>query len=187
VNAPVVLGAYGAAALLLAAGGGAKALRPHATARALGQLDLLPRQAGRLVFSPAAVRIAGLVEVAVGGAALFAAGRAGTAAAGAVAASYALFAVVVAMAYRRRAPLSSCGCFGETEAPPTPAHAALNLGFAACAVAVLVGSHASVARVTTDRPATGVVFALLTVTTAYLAYLVMTLLPQLARASGEQR
>ena len=35
--------------------------------------------------------------------------------------------------------------------------------------------------------ATGVVFALLTVTTAYLAYLVMSVLPQLARASGDHR
>ena len=48
--------------------------------------------------------------------------------------AYAGFAVFILVALRRGWALSSCGCFGRPDTPPTPAHAVLNAGAAASAV-----------------------------------------------------
>lgn len=182
MSVPLWLGGYGAAAIVLAAGGGAKAARPAATARALRQLGL--------PVSPLAVCAGGAAEVLVGGAGLVVGGR-GPAVL--VAASYLVFAIVVVAASRRGSPLTSCGCFGEVDAPPTLAHALLNLAFAGFAATVVLGGRpdavlsGGVQRVAAGQPLVGAVFVVLTITIAYLAYLVMAVLPRTAAAARALR
>ena len=53
---------------------------------------------------------------------------------GLVAATYALFAAFIVVALRRGWALTSCGCFGRPDSPPTIAHAVLDAGAAASAV-----------------------------------------------------
>jgi hypothetical protein len=180
VSPPLWLGGYGAAAIVLAVGGGAKAARPAATARALREFGV---PAPVAVFaSPVAVRAGGAAEVVVAGAALVAGGRWPAAV---IAVSYLAFAVVVALAAKSRSPLTSCGCFGEVDAPPTAAHAAVNFGIAAIAASVLATRTPPAAllgggirQVAAGHPLVGAVFLLLTAVVAYLAYLVMAVLPQ---------
>ncbi len=188
MSAPLWFGGYGAAAIVLVAGGGAKAARPASTSRALRQL--IPAPIGA-VASPLAVRVAGAAEVAIGGAALVMGGRWP---AFLIAASYLVFAVVVGIAARRDSPITSCGCFGEIDAPPTAVHALLNAGFAAIAASLVVGDSRpdavlprGVRQVAAGHPLTGGVFVLLTAVIAYLAYLVMAVLPQTAAAARALR
>ena len=47
---------------------------------------------------------------------------------------YAGFAGFVLLAVWRRAPLTSCGCFGSAGVAPTPLHAGVDAGFAAFGV-----------------------------------------------------
>src|SRR5579871_2899030 len=94
------------AAVLLVWAGAAKAWRPGDTARALA--------VAHLPATPAAVRALALVEVAVGVGAVVAGGPA----LAAMACSYGGFAAFVGVALRQGWPLSSCGCFGEPDAPP---------------------------------------------------------------------
>jgi hypothetical protein len=181
VSVSLWLGGYGAAAIVLAAGGGAKAARPAATARAMRQLGLPAHDS--------AVRIGGAAEVLIGGAALLVGGRVPAAL---VLASYAMLAVVVAVALRRGMSLTSCGCFGEVDAPPTWLHAGLNLAFAASALALLTGRRGPPAvlvggatRVAAGQPLAAAVFVFLIATIAYLAYLMMAVLPRTAAAARQ--
>jgi hypothetical protein len=177
VNVPLWFGGYGAAAIVLAAGGAAKAVRPAGTARALRRL--------RVPASPAVVRTGGAAEMAVGGAALVAGGRWPAVL---VLVSYAAFTAVVAVAARRGSPLSSCGCFGEVDAPPTNLHAVLNAAFAALAAAAVARAGAVPSVVTAaghvagGRPVAQFAFWLLTATAAYEAYLAMAVAPRTAAA-----
>src|SRR5690606_10757561 len=82
-------------------------------------------------------RIVGLVEVAVGAAAV----AWWRPALGALALLSLAFALVTVRALRAGA--SSCGCFGSATAPPTVAHVAVNLVGAAASAVVLVGSSAA--------------------------------------------
>ena len=185
MSVPIWLGGYGAAAVVLAGAGAAKVARPANTARALRQLGL--------PASTVAVRAGAASEVLVGGAAVFVGGRWPAAL---LAASYLAFAVVVVVASRRGSPLTSCGCFGEVDAPPTLVHAVVNAAFAAMAASLLVGGRppaivpAGAQRVAAGHPLVGAVFVLLTLTIAYLAYLVMAVLPKtsaVARLRHAQR
>src|SRR6266550_3440753 len=128
MTAPIWYGPYAAAALLLAAGGLMKLARPHSTARAL-------RSAG-LPNSIVAVRIGAGVELVLAATAIVAGG---TLPAAGIALSYLAFAAFIVLAYRRGGPVSSCGCFGEVDSPPTVLHVLLNIGAASAA---LVAWHA---------------------------------------------
>jgi hypothetical protein len=175
--APPLFGGYSAGALLLVAGGAAKTFRPDGTARALGQLGLpIPPPA-----LTSLVRAGGVAEILVGAAALV---LGGSIPAALVAASYVLFAAVVVAAVRLGAPLSSCGCFGQVDAPPTPSHAVVNLALAACAMASLAGGRVvpSTTGYLARQPAAAIPFLILTAVTAYLAYLVMAVLPRTVAA-----
>ncbi len=111
-----------AASGLLVAGGAAKAARPHDTARAL-------RAAG-LPVPASAVRLLAGIEVVVGAAAAVVGGPAPAAA---VAASYAAFTAFLTVALRRGWSLSSCGCFGEPDSPPTVVHLVVDAALALAA------------------------------------------------------
>jgi len=156
-------------AALLGAAGLAKVARPAPTARALRSVGL-PVPAGL-------VRAGAAAEVAVGGGfVLFG----GWLAAGAVALSYAGFAVFVGAALARGGTVSSCGCFGEPDTPPTLTHllvcAAGAAGAAAAASTHPVGAWALVSA----HPAQAPALLLLVACTAYCGYLLMAVAPRLA-------
>jgi len=165
-----VAGPFLAIAALLAAGGVLKVARPATTAKALETMGL--------PSSPSLVRVGAAVEATVAAAAVV---WAAPALAAAVAMSYAGFAGFVLAALRRGVPLSSCGCFGVDDTPPTYGHVALNLVAAAVATTVALGSSRA-GLVDLGRLEGSVllrcVFLVVTAACAWLAYVALTLLPQ---------
>ena len=123
MNLPPVTAPYLAAITLLGAAGVAKALRPAETANALA--------AAGLPADRAWVRAGAAGEVGLAAVAFLLPGPATGAL---VALTYGLFAAFIVLALRRGWALTSCGCFGQPDSPPTVAHAVLNAGAAACAV-----------------------------------------------------
>lgn len=116
-------------AAVLVVAGVAKLIRPRETARALaGAVGGSPRPWSLVV------RAGALAEAGVGTVCLLGGGRP---AAGAVAASYAGFAVYVAWARLSHRPLATCGCLGEPDTPPTWSHSGL------CAIAALSAAVAA--------------------------------------------
>jgi hypothetical protein len=155
---------YLAAALLLVAAGLAKAIEPLSLVRAL-------RAAGLRVRAPLLarwVRAFAVVEAVVG---VLAVVRPGPFVATAVAISYAGFTAFVLRALRSGSPLASCGCFGKTDTPPTPGHAAVTALLAVAAAVVAVDAAAPL------YPALVVVSGVL----AYLTYLTLAVLPLTSR------
>ena len=123
MSLPPVTAPFLAATVLLGAAGLAKAVRPGDTANAL--------QAAQLPVGRNLVRIGSLVEVAV---AVVALAVPGPVTAALVAAAYLMFTAFIVVALRRGWALSSCGCFGRSDSPPTRLHAVLNAGAAGSAV-----------------------------------------------------
>ena len=155
---------YLAGALLLVAAGLAKAVEPLSLVRAL-------RAAGLPVRAPLLarwVRVFAALEAALGGLALV---RPGTLPAIGVALSYAGFTAFVLRALRSGSPLASCGCFGKTDTPPTPGHAAVTAVIAVAAVLIALGGAAP-----RDLP-----LAVVSAVLAYLTYLALAMLPLASR------
>ena len=173
----MLAGPFIVAAALLAAGGAAKVVRPAPTARALGEMGL--------PASATLVRLGAAVELAVGAGAL---AGAGGAFAVLVALSYLGFAVFVAAALRRGVPLSSCGCFGVEDTPPTRTHLALNVAATAVAgaVALGVGGGGGLTEITAMDGSIllRAAFVVLTATSVWFAYVALTLLPTLQEPSS---
>jgi len=169
-------GPFLVAAALLGAGGASKIVRPATTARALGTMGL--------PSSTALVRAGAGAELAVAAGALAGGGRLF---AGLVAASYLAFAIFVLVALRGGVPLSSCGCFGVADTPPTAVHVGINVAATAVAGAVALGwAHAGgLPDITTMEGSLllRVVFVVLTAASAWLAYVALTELPKLQAAT----
>jgi hypothetical protein len=132
--------------LVLVVAGVSKVSDPSATGTTLGALGL----PGGAV----AARAVGVVEVALGigglavGGPWFAAG---------VAAAYAAFAVVVALARRRDLP--TCGCFGAASAPPSVVHVVVNSVSAVVAAVAAATSPVPAADGLADLGGIGLVVA----------------------------
>jgi len=154
------IGPYLVACGLLAVAGAAKALRPDATARAL-------RAAG-LRVPTTAVRAGGGVEAVLGAAA---AGTGAPLLAALVAASYVAFAGFIVLALWRGTPISSCGCFGKADTPPSPLHVALDVAAAATAAIVAQRAAHSLPRALAHQALGGAPLLVLVAVTGYLAYL----------------
>jgi hypothetical protein len=107
------------ASILLIVGGTVKVARPSTTANAVG------------VAAPI-VRVGAAAELTVG---LVACATGAVPAVALVAASYVAFAVFVAWALWREAPLATCACFGEPDSPPTLLHVLIDLALAVSAAA----------------------------------------------------
>ena len=151
---------YLAAALLLVAAGLAKAVEPLSLVRAL-------RAAGLRVRAPLLarwVRVLAAGEALLGAVAVV---RPGPLVAVAVALSYAGFTAFVLRALRSGSPLASCGCFGKTDTPPTPGHAAITALLAIAAGLVAVGSAASL----------DISLVVVSGVLAYLVYVMLAVLP----------
>lgn len=155
-----------AAAGLLVCTGVAKLRRPGPASAAL--------RAARL---PGAGRALGAVEVVVGVACLAVGRRAELAA---MALVYLGFAGFVVLARRPGSAVSSCGCAGTPDTPPTWTHAAIDLALAAAATGALLRPPAPLADQLTT-PA-GIVAALLAGVLGGLLWLAVTALPRLVGA-----
>lgn len=172
---PVSLaGPFAIAATLLLVGGALKARRPDDTARAL-----------RGVGFPASnglVRAGGVVEAIIGASALATGNRLS---ASLLALSYVAFVAFVGLALQRHAPISSCGCFGRAETPPSPLHAILNLAAAGVGVAVALRPRIGFIHVLSDQPLLGVPYLALVALGASLAFLSLSALPRLMHAVSQ--
>jgi hypothetical protein len=161
---------------LLGGAGALKVVRPAPTAGALRQIGL--------PVPTAAVRIAAAAELGIATAAMVDGSRPFAAL---VAVSYLAFAAFVVVALRRDVPLSSCGCFGVEDTPPTPVHLAVNLAAAATAATVALGvaEGGGLAAITTMDASLLLrgAFVLSTAAATWLAYVVLTDLPRLMKAA----
>lgn len=159
---PILTGPFYGCCLLLAGAGVEKGWRPEDTARGL-------RMAG-LKVPPSAVRAGGAAEALIATAAILTGDRL---LAGLVAVSYAAFAGFVVWAMRRRAPLSSCGCFGRADTPPTITHVAVNVACCAVAAGVTESPIANVTAVLARQPLAGLPLAVLSAAVAFAAFLLL--------------
>lgn len=160
-------GLFAIVASLLALGGASKAMQPADTVGALRGLGL--------PSSGALVRAGGVAELVIGVGALVTGARPFAVL---VAVSFAAFAVFVALALRRGAPIGSCGCFGKADTPPSVTHIVFNACAAGVAVGVAVDPVSGIADVVADQPLLGLPFLLLVAVGVYLAFLTLTLLPR---------
>jgi hypothetical protein len=166
-------GIYLMGAALLVVAGTLKALRPYDTARAVAAA--LPATPARMW--PPAVRALAVVEAALGVVAIALPGRP---VALAVAVSYLGFALWVLWARAQGGSLSSCGCFGTPEVPPTVLHAVLNAVAAGGAVGVAVAAPSgSVLTDLSRQYFDGVPLVAASALAAWLVYLVMSPLARL--------
>src|SRR3954447_20519094 len=117
---------FAAAALLILAAV-PKIRRPEDTVRAL-------RSTG-LPGSDLLVRLLALAEILIGGYALSVGDRVSALL---VAASYLLFSGFVLLARFRNGVVSSCGCFGQPDTPPTRSHIVVTALLAAGAVGAAI-------------------------------------------------
>jgi hypothetical protein len=175
----VLAGPFAIAAVLLAVGGAAKAVRPRDTAQALTAVGV---RFPRWVPARVAVRIGGVVEVGVGVGALLVGGPVLCAL---VAVSYLAFTAFVVVALRRDAPISSCGCFGKVDTPPSLVHVVLDLAFAAVATAAAFTGDVALPDVLGDQPLLGIPFLLLVGIGCSLVFLAFSSLPKTMAAVRE--
>jgi uncharacterized membrane protein YphA (DoxX/SURF4 family) len=151
----LLTGALQILAVVVVVGGAAKLVMPAAFSETL-------RSLGVPGGAPLA-RLAGLVEIGLGAAALIVGGRAWAAA---LAALYAVFTVVVVLARRRGA--ESCGCFGSVAAPPSTLHVVIDAASAAVALAAAIVGVPGLTDVLADQPLAGVPYLALIAIGAWL-------------------
>jgi len=165
---PALVVPYAAAAVLLGVAGVPKVRDPGDLVRAVRSVGM--------PFGRGAVRAFAVAEVVVAVAALAVPSRVTAAL---LAAMYAVFTAFVVTALRRGGVLSSCGCFGRADTPPTWAHALVT--GAASAVALLVAIDppgTSPWSALTDSGALAVVgFVALVSLVGFLGWQVMAVLP----------
>lgn len=173
----ILAGPFAVAAALLAVGGALKVAQPADTAVAL-------RMAG-LAIGAGVVRALAVAEVVVAAGAL-ATGNALLV--GAVALSYAAFTGFVAVALARDLPLSSCGCLGGIDTPPTGVHVAVNAAAAAVSALAAARGLPPFHEVVADQPLAGVPFLGLVAVSTWLAVVAMSEVPRSRRPrSGAAR
>lgn len=157
-------------AALLLVSGGAKLADPAPTSGAL-------RIAG-LVSGSGVVYTLAVAEIATGAISLLAGG---TVAGWAMAVLYGGFGWFVAFALHRRIPISSCGCFGKVDTPPSVVHLFLNAAGLAGGVWAALSHSLSLISVLDDQPVAGLPYLAFVAAGTYAAYLLLTALPVLLR------
>jgi hypothetical protein len=156
-------------ALLLVAGT-QKLIDPSSTSGALRAADL--------PGSIALVRLLALAEMGVAVAFLVWGGPV-PAALGAL--LYAGFAGFVVNAIWRDLPISSCGCLGATETPPTMVHVVLNLGATVVLAFAAIIPIGPLGGLVGQEVRTVLPFVLFTGVTVYLLYAMLAILPLVSR------
>ena len=157
-------------AALLLVSGGAKLADPVPTSGAL-------RVAG-LASGSGVVYTLAVAEIATGASSLLAGGAL---AGWALAALYGSFGLFVAYALHRHIPISSCGCFGKVDTPPSFMHLILNFGGLVGGVWAAVTSGPSLISVLAEQPLAGVPYLAFVAAGTYAAYLLLTILPVLSQ------
>jgi methylamine utilization protein MauE len=168
-------GPFAIAAVLLLIGGALKAVQPGDTARALSAL--------RLPSSPVLVRSGAMVEAAIGASALAFGDRLS---ASLVAVSYGAFGAFVLAAMVRGTPISSCGCFGRPDTPPTAIHVAVDAAAAVTAVGMALGSGPRLPDGLSDHPSLAILFVVVVAAGAFLVFIVLTTLSSAAAARASR-
>jgi hypothetical protein len=174
----VLAGPFAIATVVLAVGGALKAMAPADTAHALRLL--------RLPSAPFLVRAGGVFELVVALGALL---TGASALAIVVALSYAVFVVVVMLALAAGTPISSCGCLGRVETPPSWVHVGIDVvavGVAAAA-AVAVDEEMALPDVLSRQPLLGLPFLLLVGVGVALVFLAFSALPKTMAAARRLR
>jgi hypothetical protein len=159
------------ASALLAIAGADKVVRPEPTLGALRSVGLRAR--GGVIVA----RVLGAVEVAIGATAI---GLGGRMPAALVGLAYLGFAGFVAVALRRGGAVSSCGCFGAEDTPPTAVHLVLDLLAAGLAGAAAVWPVGGLPEVIAEQSALGVPFLAMVALATWFAYLALSVLPGVA-------
>jgi hypothetical protein len=174
----ILAGPFAIATVVLALGGALKAMAPEDTAYALRAL--------RLPSAPLLVRAGGVFELVVAVGALV---TGATVLAVVVALSYAVFAVVVLLALGAGTPISSCGCLGRIETPPSWVHVGIDLVAAgvAAAAAVAVDAEMALPDVLSNQPLLGLPFLVLVGVGVALVFVALTALPKTLAAAREPR
>ena len=175
----VLAGPFAIATVLLALGGAAKAVRPRDTAQALTAVGI---RFPRVLPARVVVRVGGAVEAILATAALLVGGPVLCAL---VALSYLAFAGFVLVALRTGAPISSCGCFGKVDTPPSIVHVVLDLAFAGVAATAAFVGDVALPDVLGDQPLLGIPFLMLIVIGCSLVFLAFTALPKTMAAVRE--
>lgn len=171
-----LLGAYYTSAAVVGVAGASKLRKPMVTARALHAVGLPHR--------PMYTRVLGAVECAVGVAALFEPNQSAFALAG----LYAAFAVITTYQLIGHSTVTSCGCFGDVETPPTPYHILFDAGaFAIALIVALSSSPDGLNRLITAHPALGASYLVALAAAVYLAVLSLSLLPIVGPRSSVNR
>jgi hypothetical protein len=160
-------GPFLAISALLVVAGSMKVYRPKFTVGAL--------RAARLPAGPALVRGLGLGELVVGIGAIV---NGGPLWATAVAVFYIGFAGFVIHALRSGIPISSCGCFGSPDTPPSVGHVVLNSTATAVALAVAIAPIGPWVGLSATDAGTATAFLLFSGATVYLLYAIVDVLPQ---------
>jgi hypothetical protein len=174
VSADVVAAPFFIASALLAVGGLTKLRDPVPLARVLRQ--------ARLPSGQPAVRAFGLAETTAGVAALV---RPGLVTGAAVGALYVGFSAFLLWLLVERIPVTSCGCLGARETPPSIIHLVLNACAAAAAVAVAAGAEPSgIVPFAVDLSYRAIPFVIGLAATAYAAYLALAFLPNALSSYG---
>jgi hypothetical protein len=151
--------------IVLGVAGAEKLRKPEYTVLALGALSLPD--------SHLAVRVLGAFELVLS---LLGFALLGTETAALVAACYAGFAIVIWRLMRSGAPLSSCGCLGSAEVPPSRFHLAFNLS-AAAAAGLFAVDPGSLSLLWQSGPLLAVVAVVSLAGSSYLAHAFLQWLP----------
>lgn len=177
-----LIGPYLIGCTLLVLAGLMKAARPDDTARAL--VPLVPARFNS--FFPfrrmrTTIRVAAMLEAVLG---IVAVALPRSLSAAVVAASYAVFAGVVAYARRRGGALASCGCFGTPDTPATLLHVVVDLmlAMAAAVVATYAPTEGTVVTALGHQPFAGVPLLAVSAVGAWLTYLTLSMLAALEAA-----
>jgi hypothetical protein len=175
---PALVVPYAAAAVLLAVAGVPKVRDPGDLVRAVRSVGL--------PFGRSAVRAFAGVEVVVAVVALVAPSRLS---AGALALMYAGFTAFVVLALRRGGVLSSCGCFGRADTPPTRAHALVTAAAAVVGLLVALDPPGAGAWSVPAQSGAGAVLGLvaLVALVGFLAWQGMAVLPTVQPAAVRSR
>jgi hypothetical protein len=169
-SGPVIAAPFFVAAGLLVWGGVAKLRRPEAAVGALSAAGLEFRR------QPALVRGFGFLVALVGSVCLVAPRPAFALS---LSALYVAFTVFLAWLIIRRVPVSSCGCLGDREAPPSVLHIVLNVVAATAGILASVESVPPVLAAAGELPLYGFPFLVGLATAGYLVYLAEAYLPEL--------
>lgn len=156
------------AAILLLIAAAQKVVDPRPAAGALRAIGLRP--------SSWVVRVIATIEVGVASSVIVLGSEVAVVA---LAATYLGFGCFVVVALRSGTMVSSCGCFGHTETPPSVSHVVIDFVFAAVAAAwAFAHPGRSPLAGLTDGPGAGVPFVVLTLVLLGLTYATLTDLPR---------